>query len=301
MNKTKFYTVAGHTFRITMAESENVWQGMAPAYSPFEILPARQVLFVLTVGNFISPKEADLILRDSNLREEEAKLDVYRTACGYLFEMRTPFTNKLNSRLQISDDFHTAEVNLSGHDMQRLYGLNSALMLCYMPSTTSLDTLLMHASAVVNEGKAYLFLGRSGTGKSTHSRLWLQDISRTKHLNDDHPVIRIDPQGNAIAYGSPWSGKTSCYHNESAPIGAIVRIKQAPANSIRILSPIESYASLFTSSTGIAWEKTLADGKDRTLQKIISRVSCLRLECLPDKAAARLCASVVRKEKQCKE
>lgn len=72
MNKTKFYTVTGHTFCITMAESENVWQGMAPAYSPFEILPARQVLFVLTVGNFISPKEADLILRDSNLREEEA-------------------------------------------------------------------------------------------------------------------------------------------------------------------------------------------------------------------------------------
>lgn len=157
MNKTKFYTVGGHTFCITMAESENVWQGMTPAYSPFEILPDSQVLFVLTVGDFISPGEADLILRDSNLREEEAKLDVYRTACGYLFEMRTPFTNKLNSRLQISDDFHTAEVNLSGYGMQRLYGLNSALMLCYMLSTASLDTLLMHASAVVNEAKPISF------------------------------------------------------------------------------------------------------------------------------------------------
>lgn len=301
MNKTKYYTVAGHTFCITMAESETVWQGMVLAYSPFEERPDRQALFMLTVGDSISLGEAGLILRDSNPREEEAKLDVYRTACGYLFETRAPFTGKLNSRLHINDDFRTAKVKLSGTDRQRLYGLNSALMLCYMLSTASLDTLLMHASAVLNEGKAYLFLGRSGTGKSTHSRLWIQNIGGTRHLNDDHPVIRVDSRGNAIAYGSPWSGKTSCYRNESAPIGAIVRIKQAPANYISLLSPVESYASLFTSSTGIAWEKAPADGKDRTLQKIISRVPCLRLECLPDAAAAGLCASAVRKEERCKE
>lgn len=102
MNKTKFYTVAGHTFRITMAESENVWQGMAPAYSPFEILPDRQVLFVLTVGDFISPKEANLILRDSNLREEEAKFGCVsyclwlpiRNAHSFYQQTEQPITNK---------------------------------------------------------------------------------------------------------------------------------------------------------------------------------------------------------------
>lgn len=298
MTKIKSYTVAGHTFCISMEKDEKLWCNMAPSYSPFEKRSDCNALFVLTVTDSIPYREAEVILWDSNIKEEEAKLDVYRTSYGYLFEMRTPFANNLNCRLHISDDFHIGEVSLSGIDLQRLYGLNSAVMLCYMLATASLDTLLMHASTVVNEGKAYLFLGRSGTGKSTHSRLWLQYIAGTKLLNDDHPIIRIDLQGDAIAYGSPWSGKTVCYHNESAPIEAIVRIAQAPENCIRALSPVESYASLLTSSAGVLWEKELADSKDRTLQKIISRIPCLRLKCLPDEAAARLCASATRKGEQ---
>lgn len=301
MNITKFYTVAEHSFRITMAKDESVWQEMGPAYSPFERLPETEVLFKLKVGNFVSPKERALILKDTNLREEETKLNVYRTAHGYLFEIHISSSSKLSSRLHISNDLQTAQLNLSGNNLQRLSVFNRALMICYMLSTASRDTLLIHASAVINQGKAYLFQGRSGTGKSTHSNIWIHGISGTKHLNDDHPIIRIDPQGNTIAYGSPWSGKIPCYHNESALIGAFVRIKQAPANTIRVLSPIEAYASLFTSCAGFSWEKALANGKDRTLQNIITRVPCLFLECLPNLAAARLCSSVVRKKAQCKD
>lgn len=299
MNKTQSYTVAGHTFRLTMPKTESAWQGMLPAYTPFEELPDCPVLFNLIVSEAFHPADALLILKDPSVKAEEAKLDVFRTASGYLFEMRTPFTDKVNCRLHINGDFSIAEATLWGNDTARLYGLNSALMLCYLLATASLDTLLMHASAVVSQGKAYLFLGRSGTGKSTHSRLWLQTINETTLLNDDHPIIRIDPQGNAIAYGSPWSGKTACYHNESAPIGSIVRIKRAPVNHIKRLLPIEAYASLLTSSGGMAWQKELADSKDRTLQKIIARVPCHTLECLPDEAAAQLCVAAVRKGESC--
>lgn len=296
MNKTQSYTVAGHTFRLTMSEAESVWQGMLPAYTPFEELPDCPVLFTLRVGEVSPPGDAQLILKDSNPKPEEAKLDVLRTVGGYLFVMRTPFTDQVNCRLHISDDFRTAHATFWGNDTARLYGFNSALMLCYLLATASLSTVLMHASAVVNNGKAYLFLGRSGTGKSTHSRLWLQAIAGTTLLNDDHPIIRITPQGNAIAYGSPWSGKTACYHNQCAPLGGIVRIKRAPVNRIRRLSLIEAYGSLLTSSAGMAWQKELADSKDRNLQAIIARVPCHTLECLPDEAAAQLCATAVRKE-----
>ena len=299
MSKTQSYTVAGHTFRLTMTEKENVWQGIHLAYAPFEELPDCQTLFALTVSDCLHTENSRLILKDPSTKAEEAKLDVYRTACGYLFEMRTPFTNEVNCRLHISGDFSTAQATLSGNDTARLYGLNSALMLCYLLATASLNTLLMHASAVVSDGKAYLFLGRSGTGKSTHSRLWLQAIPGTTLLNDDHPIIRIDPQGNAIAYGSPWSGKTACYHNQRAPIGSIVRIKRATVNGIKRLAPVEAYASLLTSSGGMAWQKQLADSKDRTLQQIIARTPCHTLECLPDEAAAQLCAATVRKEEPC--
>ncbi|MDD3038787.1 hypothetical protein [Bacteroides sp.] len=299
MDKIESYIVAGHGFRVIIPEGEHLWRDIAPAYSPFAAPLTGQPLFEVTVTDSIPPEDASLILRDSNPREEEAKLDVWRTAQGYLFAMRTPFTDRQNCQLHISDDFRTARVTLSGNRLERFYGLNSALMLAFLLATAQLDTVLMHASAVVKDEKAYLFLGRSGTGKSTHSRLWLQAIAGTTLLNDDHPILRIDAQGSVIAYGSPWSGKTPCYHNASAPVGGIVRIRRATENRIRRLSPIESYASLLPGSSGMLWQKELADCKDNTLQKIITGVACWTLECLPDEAAALLCASTAGKEEPC--
>ena len=299
MNRIQSYVVAGHGFRLIMPEGEHLWQDIASAYSPFAAPITGHPLLEVAAVDSIAPEDASLILRDPNPKENEAKLDVWRTAGSYLFAMRTPFTDRQNCQLRISDDFRTAQVSLSGNHLERLYGLNSALMLAFLLATARLDTVVMHASAVVNEGKAYLFLGRSGTGKSTHSRLWLQAIAGTSLLNDDHPILRVDAQGNVITYGSPWSGKTPCYYNASAPVGGIVRIRRAPHNHIRRLSPIESYASLLTSSSGMTWQKELADCKDSTLQKIITATTCYILECLPDEAAARLCAAAVRKEEPC--
>lgn len=67
----------------------------------------------------------------------------------------------------------------------------------------------MHASVVATEtGKGYLFLGKSGTGKSTHTGLWLQQFSDCHLLNDDNPIVHVDSLGKqATVFGSPWSGK----------------------------------------------------------------------------------------------
>ena len=63
-------------------------------------------------------------------------------------------------------------------------------------------------------------MGKSGTGKSTHSRLWLENVPGATLLNDDNPIVRLTLVG-AIVYGSPWSGKTPCYKNESAPLAGV--------------------------------------------------------------------------------
>ena len=82
-----------------------------------------------------------------------------------------------------------------------------------------------------------------------------------------------------------------------APIGGIIRISRAPYNKARRLSIIESYASLMTSFSGMTWEKELADGRDKTIQGIISKVPCWVMECLPDEDAARVCAATVMEVK----
>lgn len=304
----KTYTVAGHTFRI-VAQEQLLDSPSMKAYSPFEVdshttgvsLDGQQLLFTLTAEHNVSATDATLILKDPKQRPEMSRTDVYHIPEGHLFELRLPFCDQVNVRIRINSQSGQARVALYGDERQLALGLNSAAMLCYVLTTAQLGTLLMHASVVINGGCAYLFLGRSGTGKSTHSRLWQENIAGSELMNDDHPVIRLNKQGRAIAYGSPWSGKTSCYRNISAPIGGIIRISRASVNSIHRLAPVAAYASLRPSSSGMSWEQASADGRDYTLQSIICTTPCWTMECLPDEEAAHLCAAAVRKKALCND
>ena len=80
---------------------------------------------------------------------------------------------------------------------------------------------------------------RGNPGNCTHTRLWREHIPGAELLNDDSPIIRAT-DSEALVHGSPWSGKTPCYRNESCPIAAVVRLSQASHNRIRRLRPIES-------------------------------------------------------------
>ena len=91
---------------------------------------------------------------------------------------------------------------------------------------------MLHSSAVVMDGKAYLFTADSGTGKSTHTSLWQKAFGeKARILNDDKPAIRIGEKG-IYACGTPWSGKTDLNINEIVPIGAIGFLERSENNRI---------------------------------------------------------------------
>ncbi|MFR0973309.1 MAG: hypothetical protein ACLSE9_02480 [Acutalibacteraceae bacterium] len=90
---------------------------------------------------------------------------------------------------------------------------------------------MLHSSCVCRGGNAYLFSARSGTGKSTHTHLWLSEFPDAYILNDDKPAIIINESG-AVAYGTPFSGKNDESRNAAAPIRAIVFIERSQKNSI---------------------------------------------------------------------
>ena len=137
-----------------------------------------------------------------------------------------------------------------------------------------------------------MFLGRSGTGKSTHSRLWLNHIDDTSLLNDDNPVIRL-VDGQAYVYGTPWSGKTPCYKNEAVPLKAVVRLSQAPYNKISRFNPLKSFASLMPACSCMRWDGNSVSYLHKTVEQVIGKVPCYHLECLPDEDAARVCHNTV--------
>ena len=210
---------------------------------------------------------------------------------GYSFRVRPLPGQPLSGELRTRADFREAEIALTGVD--DLFALNNALMLLFTFASADKGALEMHSSVVMHGGKGYLFQGRSGTGKSTHSSLWLKHIPGTELLNDDNPVLRLMPDGSARVYGSPWSGKTPCYRALDVPAGAAVRIRQAPFNRIHRLKAVEAYASLMASASSFRPFPGLADAWHHTLEGLIQALPCYELECLPDREAAELCHNTV--------
>ncbi len=94
------------------------------------------------------------------------------------------------------------------------------------------EILLLHGSAVAVDGQCYLFTARSGTGKSTHTRLWCQTFgSRAVMINDDKPFLALTERGVTV-YGSPWSGKHGLDTNISAPLAGICLLERGTENRI---------------------------------------------------------------------
>ena len=297
MIKTQKYKVAEHLFRIGLDAESVLWERLTEPYGPFEVAEdGAACVFDLTICDGVEIGDAQLVYTNKETVEPGfIVLNVYKDSQNHYFEFIQPGSKTANGRLSVTLDLSTAKFCLSGTEFQQWQTFNTVVNFCFLLATNPHKTVLAHSSCVTYKGKAWMFLGKSGTGKSTHSRMWLSALEGTVLMNDDHPVIRVHDNGEAIAYGSPWSGKTKCYKNMQAPIGGIIRIVRAPHNKARRLSVIESYASLMTSFSGITWEKELADGRDRTIQSIIAAVPCWHMECLPEEEAARVCSEAVTK------
>lgn len=294
MNRLQRYKVAGHVFGIEMDADSALWQMMGEPYGPFETAEDGLLFCVRLNAAVARPETAvQVYSNEDSVEPGFIALGVWRDECGHYFEFTQPGSDCVNGRLYIDNDFKDASLSLEGDGIRRWLTFNTAVNFCFLLSTACRQTVLTHASCVSYKGKSYLFLGKSGTGKSTHSRMWLSALEGVELLNDDHPVVRVGDDGRVVAYGSPWSGKTRCYKNVEAPVGGIIRISRAPYNKARRLSVIESYGSLMTSCSGMTWEKELADGRDRTIQAIIGKVPCWVMECLPDEDAARVCCEAV--------
>lgn len=299
---TYTYTVAGHAFLVTMPINAALWNYMSN-YEPFldkENDPAHTA-FEITVEDGLQIDRADFRPVLANRRKEAdiMAMEIYKNDRNdYLIEVKVTQDDTVNAVVLLNYDFSSVRVRLSGSEQTRAFALNRAIMLAYLLAVADKDTMVMHASVILSGGRGYLFMGKSGTGKSTHTALWRKYIAGSELMNDDNPVVRIE-NNRATVYGSPWSGKTPCYRKVSAPIGGFVRLRQAGENRIRALNPIESYASLSSSGSGMSWEKRTADGKDKVMNALIGQVPCWQLECLPDEAAARLCAGTIRKEASC--
>ena len=121
---------------------------------------------------------------------------------------------------------------------------NNAIHGLLAEKLTEYGVLLMHGSALCMDGEGYLFTARSGTGKSTHARLWREIFGeRVWMINDDKPMLKITNEG-AIVYGTPWDGKHHLSRNACAPLKAIVKLERETVNHIEPLSKADAFPVL---------------------------------------------------------
>ena len=109
---------------------------------------------------------------------------------------------------------------------------------------TEYNTFLFHGSVIAVDGQAYLFTAKSGTGKSTHTRLWRQLLGeRAVMVNDDKPLLKVTDSGVTV-YGTPYNGKHDLGCNMSAPLKAICIIERGEQNSIESITSAAAYEML---------------------------------------------------------
>ncbi len=280
--KTSYYTVAEHLFSV-VAQDEIL--AAMRNYEPFRtdaVEDSPSLLFRLRVDDAPGVKYIEETRQD-----EEGQVIV----CGHTGLHEPVFEFIWNGRtagwLVCTQDYREGTLHLSGHLVKA--ALDNALMVLFAMASSVRSTALFHSAVVSYQGKGYMFLGRSGTGKSTHASLWRRYIEGTELMNDDNPAVRIRPDGTAMVYGTPWSGKTPCYRNVSCPVGGIVLLSQAPYNEIKRLKGIEAYAAVMPSISGKRWDRSIADGLHETENELAGKVPVWHLDCLPDEAAAQLC------------
>lgn len=284
------FKVAGHLFRIDAVEGNIL--ALLPSLEPFITDEKGEPLFTITVDNSINPSwrgkrigffpcpsaSFEVYLQDNN---------AYRILV--LAEGKIPCAF-------IKSDSERKRFNIAtrGTKSDMAFGLNNALMVIYTLCSAGHDTLLMHSSVVENNGKAYMFLGVSGSGKSTHSDMWVAHIPGSTLVNDDNPVLRIAPDGTPTMYGSPWSGKRPVYLNVHYPIGGFAAIEKNKENKIHKESIPNAFGILLSSCSTMKFDKEVHMKICGTVSKVLEKVPVHTLYCRPDAEAAEVSSNAFR-------
>ena len=292
MPNNNIFLIAGHQVCIRFADTTVNSMTLLPSFGAFQCCQeSDDFLFTLTVDDTIRPAANKKLVRKFDTGNGDTV--VYQLPDGgYQFIIRD-IHDRDCCLLIANSDFSDCRCALNGDWVMRSFGLNDALMLVYAFAGAFHHTLLIHASTVMHHGYGYPFIAESGTGKSTHSSLWLKHIEDCQLMNDDNPIVRIMDDGQPYIFGSPWSGKTPCYRPVSARLGAVTRIERAPRNRIEQLAPVQAFASMLPACSSMKWDTLIYNHLCDAVSRVIETTPVYTLYCLPDQEAALLCHKTI--------
>lgn len=297
MSHSFIYTIAGYPVKIETALEDSPLD-MIEGFRIFKTQSETPVLTYSTCGHLEQMKEAYDFTFNNNSQyhfdfdDEDIKCFFYKDGDRYIFKM-IPKEGEVHLFVASHAGKEGLKVLSNWEENKHRAMLRFSMWMAFALAIAPRGGIPIHSSVNVFEGKAILFLGESGTGKSTHTRLWRENVPGASLLNDDSPILKVEEvsegRWSVAANGSPWSGKTPCYKKESYPVAAIVRISQAPYNKITLLPKIKAFGALYPSCPpALTHEDSCDEQICATLSAVISTIPVYHLECLPDADAVFL-------------
>ncbi len=227
--------------------------------------------------------------------------------CDFLFDIKMKYKytfDFLKDYIIKTDDKPDFTVSLSEEELESEFKKEPAFPIPYHETLgiyrkicsilVSHGVFMMHSSVVVHEDNAYVFAAKSGTGKTTHSLLWLKNFPGSFIINGDKPLFRLI-DGEFYVYGTPWSGKEGYNRNTRAKVGALCFIERGAENSIRSLSVKEILTKIFE-QVYIPDGENSAENIFALLDKFLKTVPAYALSCNISDEAAILAEKAMNKK-----
>ena len=284
MNENLVYNIAGHGVEIVTSDL-TATRNLIPSFNPFFVEDADKIdniLFTFIGNKTIIPPSMDPI--------DIIDIDGISFKVYFDEDILTVGMKKQDKEyhFQLSADKSLVYTDITLIKDSESFFLLDFLRTVYGITSAYHRTLKIHASVIEKDGKALIFLGKSGTGKSTHSKLWQKYVPGCSLLNDDEPIIRIMNDGTIKVFGGPWSGSTPCYRNISAEVSAFVHLYQNPENQLSKLNGVESFTSILQSSAVMRSDNDNRAMIISTINDILEKVPVYRLDNRPDREAVAL-------------
>lgn len=289
------FKVADFVFGVTVPDGTDI-EKLLPSFRPFRYCGTlkKEPLFMFHVHyeGFSEKPDTEYVFIDESLNDM-GRVRLYSFSDGYY--IRISFRNDEMEHCAVSDrSFKRTDAYINKDDRYAGDVVSSLLRMVYSQAIIPHGGISVHASSVILDGKAYLFMGKSGTGKSTHSALWIKSFQGCELMNDDNPTILIS-NNIVMASGTPWSGKTPCYKDVIAPVGGIVKLKQAKFNIFSTCDGFQAFINMLSGCSVIRKDVTLQNEMHRTLALVAELVTVGVMECLPDEDAAFVCRNGLEK------
>ena len=191
----------------------------------------------------------------------------------YITEQAPLFT------VSASDDEIEREHEISGIRVPDEYAENIAIYRKIAERLADFDAIVFHGAVLEYDGMAYAITAHSGVGKTTHTRIWLNEFGdKVKILNGDKPILRII-DGRIYACSTPWMGKEGYGYNAIRPLGGIAFLSRGIQNKSRVIAPADAVMR-FMNQVYLSKGNILSLTKSmRVVDRILSGTSLYEFEC----------------------